>query len=644
MEGREAAGAHIWDEMRNQARDHTAQIISTKIEFRPRIAWFSDYDGLFNGNEHLVTNEDEILSQASEAGRVLVAADAGSGKTWILARLARAAALAERIPVWISLRDLPGTGTSVSDMENILRALVSLSHPPLKEVLRSKGWVPPTIILADGLNEASREYIQPTLEALDELARRYPFVCAVVTDRLARRPIALDRWRLATVLPLDAGEIERVWMQGQKRDHLPTDLGMVSRPFFLDKALEAVYVGTSSAATLDHFWTEQLHLDQESLDHLSTAAFRAYQEQSSRVISAQNFCASAGDEQVRHLKEAGVLVGEGEETWFSHHLFHDHLAARHLVQHPSEWGTTSFDQITLGAASFDALRLAVEQITDSHRADHFIALVYDWNYSAAGYSLVEGRVSSGMTCAILAMLAEKRWDRIRSTVDEVTDALRLNGSLLARKMLAARDRAELIQIVERAQSDNQEFDAWRKMFSLADRTLVGGDLAARIRAENSLEGWALANSLRRCSLDQSAIDELERVTREGSEVARWRAVHAIGTHPNKQTSAILLARLNDNDNWVRSGAVRSLVEQCAISGGDLGESIVENLIDLVQRDALDDRMRNVLAKSLNVWPMPAQWPEMLAPLIQQLVGAARSLGEQERWASVMRSLAVERNG
>lgn len=583
MEDREQVEAKLWTEMRSQSRWHASKILNGKLSFRPQLSWFPTYEDLFNGSSSRVTEEGELIGQASDAGRVLISAEAGSGKTWILARLAQKVSETEDIPVWISLRELPGTGVPAGDMESVLRAIVELSHPSLKDVLKSRNWVPRTIVLADGLNEASREYIQPALAALDELARRYPFLCVVVTDRLARRPIALDRWQLSTVLPLPEDEIERVWLASKRENELPTDLEIVSRPFFLDKALDAVQVGISGATTIEHFYKEQLNIRDEALDSLSFAAFRAYRAKSSRVMDLREFYTFTDEKTVGQLVEAGVLRTEGDEAWFTHHLFHDYLAARHLAHNLSEWCIRSFEQVTLGAASFDALRLTVEQIGDTRCADRFIALVYDWNYSAAGYSLVEDRVSSDMICSILAMLAEKRWDCVRSTVEEVSDALRINGSNLARIMLRAQDREELIKISARNQSADPEFSAWRELFSLEDKLPVDLQVVRRISSSESLEGWALANSLRRCSLNQSAIEELADNSRHGTTVVRWRAVHALGMHPSPGSSSALLDRLDDEDVWVRCGAIRSIVEQAAISV-PIRASLIKEVIMRVQEE------------------------------------------------------------
>ncbi|MEU0212134.1 HEAT repeat domain-containing protein [Streptomyces canus] len=637
--------AEIWSQMRSDARTRALRIISNKPAFRSRVAWCQGYDELFQGalpnaaaGERV---EEEILSKAFETGRIILSAEAGSGKTWALARLALAASESESdvVPVWVPLRDLPATSAVSGDPDYIMRELVNLSDPPLKAVLRAHGYAPRTIVLADGLNEASREYIGPALRALDELARRYPFLSIVVTDRLARRAINPDRWLLATVLPLQQEEIQRVWVASHKVAALPVNLGLLTRPFFLDRALESERVELSGAGTIELFYKGVLGIAEKDLGRVSLAAMREYRESHSRIVDLTRFTKLAGERNVRCLVESGTLRVKDQEAWFSHHLLHDFLVARDLAHDAQNWDSSSFDQVTLGAASFDALRLTVEQIEGVDRADCFVSLIYDWNYSAAGYSLIDRRVSDGMITAILAMLAEKRWDLVRNTVEEVEDALRLNGSQLSKIMLEAKDRSELITIVENSMEGESKFSSWREMFTLEDDFAVDSGLIKKLCVDDSLEGWALSNTLRRCSLDRKASKELLKIARKGSPVCRWRAVHALGMHPSSESASALQDRFEDEDSWVRAGAIRSMVEQAAMSSGLRG-NLIDYIVSAVQAGSVESRMLDVLAKSLNVRPRPTGWAEAVAPLVQQLIGAAVNLDAQERWVEVMKAVAV----
>ncbi|MFF3090216.1 NACHT domain-containing protein [Streptomyces nojiriensis] len=640
----ENKAAEIWDQMRSVAREKALRILSHEPVFRPQLAWCQGYDELFQSAFPDVSAdkmvEVDILNRAFEAGRIIISAEAGSGKTWTLARLALKASDSEIIPVWVPLRDLPATSAASVDPDYIMRELVNLSDPPLKSVLKFPGHAPRTIVLADGLNETSREYIGPALRALDELARRYPFLSVVVTDRLARRTVNSNRWLLSTVLPLQQEEIQRVWVASHKVAVLPADLGLLTRPFFLDRALKSEHMGASGAATLEVFYRGVLGIADDALEKVSFAAMHEYRQNQSRIMDLARFTKLAGKRNTKCLAESGTLKEKGESAWFVHHLLHDFLAARYLANNPKDWNSSSFDQATLGAVSFDALRLAVEQIEGVDRVDCFISLVYDWNYSAAGYSLIDGRVSKEMSTAILAMLAEKRWDPVRNTVEEVEDALRLNGSPLSTVMLESKDRSDLIAIVRDSMAGEYSFSSWREVFSLEDNSSVGPELIKRLCVDDSLEGWALSNSLRRCTLDRGASKELLRISRKSSPVCRWRAVHALGMHPSSKNASALQDRFADKDSWVRAGAVRSMVEQAAMSSNGSRGNLFGYIISAVQAGHIDSRMLDVLAKSLNVRPRPAGWGESVAPLVQQLIGAAVNLDAQERWVEVMKEIAA----
>lgn len=628
-----------WQQMRTLGYKQARATVSGKTPFRLRVAWSQGYEDLFDGRFVRVSEEGEMLDKSLECGRVLMSADAGSGKTWLLARLAtHVFETTDAIPVWIFLQDLPATDVSPGEADHIARELIRLSYPPLKEVLSSRGRAPRVIVLADGLNEASREYVQPALEGLDELARRYPFISVVVTDRLARRPLTLSGWQLATVLPLSEGEVERVWRASEVRGPVPANMELLTRPFFLDKALTDKQVGESGAATMEIFYRDRLGLTVEALDSLSAAAFGVYGDRHSRVMDLSRFRERVGQSIVEHLDESGALKVKGNEAWFSHHLWHDFLASRYLAHHEQLWNRQSFDDITLGAASFDALRLTVEQIDRGAVADRFIRLVYDWNYTGAGYSLIEGRVSTEMHVAILAMLAEKRWDPAKITVQSVSDSLLLNNSTISKRMLAAKHRTELNQIVKSVQPKSEEFMRWQSAFSLEDGFPASRELVRKLCLKDPLEAWALSNSLRRCVLDGAATDEVIKIAHSVSPVQRWRAVHVLGMHGSEKTAAALFECLTDKDRWVRIGAIRSLVEQAAMTPA-LRETLISRLISFIQAGSTDSPMLNELAKVLDIQPQPDDWAISVAPLVQQLIGAAENLVEQERWARVMANIA-----
>jgi len=177
--------------------------------------------------------------------------------------------------------------------------------------------------------------------------------------------------------------------------------------------------------------------------------------------------------------------------------------------------------------------------------------VYDWNYYGAAYALVPGFVSEETRTVILAMLADKKWDPVKGTVVQVTDALRFDGSVTAQQLLEVNTREGLFDIVRGHDSSELWFAQWLELFTIPDETVVGEATVEDLRTEDSITSWTLANVLRRCHLDASGKQRLLEMASDGSAVIRWRAVHALGAHPSDQTAEALRLRLKDPGQWVR---------------------------------------------------------------------------------------------
>jgi hypothetical protein len=99
------------------------------------------------------------------------------------------------------------------------------------------------------------------------------------------------------------------------------------------------------------------------------------------------------------------------------------------------------------------------------------------------------------------------------------------------------------------------------------------------------------------------------------------------------------ARIADHDPWVQYGAARSIVEMAAITTDpDLRISIFSDLIGLAQAGRLGDSVLRELSRALDIRPQPHDWPQLVGPLIQQLIGLSESIVEQDRWGRVMASI------
>ncbi|MDI5906215.1 MULTISPECIES: HEAT repeat domain-containing protein [Streptomyces] len=632
----------VWANMKGDALDFFTKISRGRTPFSLTIALPNSYDQLISGQWDEVAPEEDLAQLAIESGRVLLSAEAGSGKTHLLARAGASAAAntANVIPIWIPLRDLPSAIRS-TEPESVVQALIGLSRPSLKPVLTSSSEVPMLLLLADGLNEIPRELSQPALDALDELARRFPFISVIVSERLVRRQVPLDRWTLATVLPLSKGQVEKFWSTTQEVNKPPeAALELFKNPFFLDKATTFHLTDGSAAKMIESYFSKMAHVNATGLNTLSEVCYASYSRERGMLIPLTDFKDRVEKPLFKTLKDNDLIRTSATFAWFAHHLFHDFLASRHLVRNRSTWGPGAFDVVTTGAASFDSLRLAVDQIHNPAVADNFVRLVYDWNYFGAAYSLVPGRVTREMQVELLAMLADKRWDPVAATVQAATDALRLNGSDTAKEMLNASSRAELFRVVEEVTSTNPSFIRWRTIFTIKDGEYVGADIVESLASDDPVEAWTLANVLRRCRLTADGKKALLAIARHASPVTRWRVVHVLGLHPGPETATVIKSLIRDPDKWVRYGAVRALVEVAANTDEiSLRSGIVAWLGEQLAADNLDVKMLQELARVLDVRPQPLNWPQVVAPLVQQLASTSRNSFQQDRWNTLMASIS-----
>jgi HEAT repeats len=633
-----------WLAMREQASVAAADITEGRPPFSLQLNWPDSYQQLLAGVGSERTDEDTLLERTLEVGRVLLASEAGSGKTWLLARLVnRTLASSDIIPILIQLKNLSSDEplSQRDGIEPIIRSLLSIAVPDPQPLLAAPGFVPRVIMMVDGLNEVPRGTAEPVLAAVDELARRYPFLSVLISDRLVRRPIDLDRWKLATVLPLQEEVIRNVWTEAHESHGLPQVLGLLSRPFFLDTALVTDITASTESATIDAYFAQRVGVSQSDLAGLAETAFVAYATYQGRTMPEGWLRKRIKRSVFGRLIETDTIRTSRKRAWFTHHLLHDFLAARSLTTRDTEWGPRAFDIVTLAAASFDSLRLTVEQLPDVATADTLIRHVYDWNYYGAAYALVPGFVSEETRTVILAMLADKKWDPVWATVVQVTDALRFDGSVTAQQLLEANSREGLFDIVRRLGSSKVWFTQWVELFSTPDGTVVDNTTVEDLRTEDSITSWTLANVLRRCHLDESGMQSLLDMTSDNSAVIRWRAVHALGAHPSDQTAQALRHCLEDPDRWVRYGAIRSIVEVASrTSETQLRDNVFEWLMQLVQSRQLDSSVLRELGRALDVKPQPDGWAYTVAPLIQQLVGTSETLVEQDQWGRVMASILL----
>lgn len=600
-----------------------------------------DFDAVLRGDgEH--SSPEALVSQAFDAGRVLIQAKGGSGKTTILDSLASAAA---------------GSGADVSRLDALVWAdsiereaanhavaqrLLGISSPPVSEVELRKSQR--LLLLVDGLNEIAPYLGARLLDEVDQLAAQFPSLAIILTDRLHRRRITDKLWILATLSPVSKERIRELLGDeaAQKSD------SSLRLPYYLNLALK----GDRGSRSEQHrtYLLEHGGVESIWLGILAAAAYAQYEANGDRGVDLPNLSSAVGQTAIDSLVEAGTLVTE-PTCRFAHHLVHDYLAATHAAVHPKLWDPDGFDVLTFKANSMDALAMVLEQAPDD--ADLLVQRVYDWNFYGAASLIGEDResgshVSPAMELAVVTMLGERRFDRFASTADRVSDALQVIDSEVAREMLEAESKAAIVEFVRHngfRYAGPKWLDDWIKLYTRpASEPSTTADVKV-VASSDSVLGWTMSNVLRRSQLNRDVAAGLATLARESESIAvRWRSVHALGVDPSGDTVVALFRALDHDDStWVRYGAIRSLVE-IALSQSELRELVLRGLADRVPALQASSQLMKELERVLQPTSPPSGWEDDTALLVETLWAESSSVEEQDRWRVVgasIRSLATK---
>lgn len=596
-----------------------------------------DFDTLLAGKGEPPEPDDDLTGIALRFGRVLLQARGGAGKTFTMQRAAEAVADAMRSAAVVRVTGLTFAGKN--DAGSVSEELLALTAPDVTVDLLRGG--APCVIMVDGLNEAERSLAEGVLAAADLLASRHPNLGVVVSDRLVRRDVPTDTWALATLTKVPDDEVRR--LTNRKPGESFPDV--LTNPYYLENARRSPDEPVGPAMH-ERFLIDHGGVRPEDLERLTAAAYGQYDSQRSRILDLGSLRRDAGDRVVDAL--LGAQVVGAEELVFRHHLIHDYLAARHVAQDASRWDRDTFDVLTFGAASFDALGMVLQQTALS--VDLLVRRVHDWNMYGAAHLLVEDRgagrrVGSAMRLELLGSLAARRFDRVSATAQQVSDALRIDGSDLAQRLLHADSLAAILRVVavEASALGSDEIREWLALFGRESGAPAADDDLAALREADSLLGWTASNVLKRLVLSEKQRELLLAQTTDDNDTLRWRAVHVLGAHPHEGVKDRLLTVLSeDPDVWVRYGALRSLVEIAASTDRAERDDIFQELASRAGAIAEEPRLLKEVERALPVDEQPADWADSAGLLLQELWARSETAAEQDRWRRVSARLRLGR--
>jgi len=632
------------------------QLPEPQPPFELALAWASDYDGIFASRFEGKTDASNLFDAAIGNGRVLLTGRGGGAKSVILTRTAKDAVVRGAIPVLIRLRGWTGAdyrkweqlSTRAERLGYLLARFSVVSiHARDLDILDPSL---PRVILLDGLNEVDSGTGQQMIFAIDEYARFAVNTHVVVSDRLVRREfISPTRWKLAVVLPLARSTVEAVVFQNVRAKPLyeaasESAKNLLTTPYFLNAFLQGGNLAGTIASQMRGYF-EQHALTAAEIDQAALASFEVYAD-STRTFAIAKFRSFAGEKITKQLLAAGAILAEGDMAYFDHHLKHDFLASKYVVDDPKRWTSDVFNTVTFHASSFETITMAMEQIQDPNLADRFLRSIYDWNIYAAGYSIAEGRetrVSESMRLVILAMFAERRWDIVRATAERAHDTLRLIETEWAHKFLSANSLEQVFALLASVETSHEWFHAWRGLFSRPVGSPATENEIKSLVDVDSVIGWTSANVLKRlhCSEEQQA--SIRGFLDSANPTVQWRATHVLGSFPSEPNRSSLIHCLGSESVHVRFGATRSLVEMAARSDfatSQLIFSLIGDNMDSLKkyRTVLKEFERAIFIQRNQ---SPKGWTRSVASAVKVLQQTALTVEDREHWDQTLARLVSE---
>lgn len=617
-----------------------------------RIGVSGSYSDLLRGEFAETVDADVLLGKAATWGRVILSARGGSGKTTLMNRLAVAAANAGKVPVLVELSGWSADATeawrSKRDSFRAAADMILERFAVLPTSLAQLDAISPAterVVLLDGLNEVPGSVADEILDLADRLASLMIRCSVIVSDRLVRRQLKseADRWLFAAPLPIDSDEIRRLVASDEVP---PGGSRLLSSPFFVDRAIRGELAASALGTIRAHI---QHHggIPSGLVDSVAKGAFEAYRIDGSRTFSPARFEEAGSASAIEPMVESGLLVRPAPESLaFAHHWYHDYLASSHVVHHGELLAPTyrheSLDALTFCANSFDAVAFALEQLA-GERGDEFLRAVYDWNPYAAGYALAEVEASGGeavspsVRTVMLAMLADKLFDRHYMSQRRAADALNLFRDGQAVQLREVDDRSELVDLIREAPNSGEEFEIWRSVFTLPTGSVAPSAVIEALEGEDSILGWTAANMLKRLTLEESQLDTIiADAVRDDRPVVRWRACHVLGGREMPKAVDALLNRLEqDPDENVRYGAVRSLIETASLSD-ETSLKVLGRVQPLLRALVSSPRVLTELQKAAFLTPgsIPPHWSERISELLYPEALASGDVSKLEEWSQL----------
>lgn len=611
-----------------QRWDDEAVPADLSVDRRWSISLYEDFEELLSSANGLAIDSDSFVDLAFERGRVLLQAPAGAGKSAFIESLVEREGSPER-----EVRVVPLARLDTSDARwDSQEGLEEWLFETVSEAARTK-----LLLCLDGLDEVSLESGQRLLRAIEEVTRLAPSSAVLVSDRLARRVIRASRWVLARIAPLAESQ-DTVW-------HADSNLVATE---VKSSRMQVQELGRS----LNERLTDAL-TDSSEIDILADAILEHLQlEGSSHLMDRAWLESKISKRDVGLLETHDLLWASGtDQVHFVHMLFRAYLAAWALAKRPSDWNSDWFSVVTSRGSYLEVLGFLLQFIADE-QVDEFIRRVDEWNFYATMYVLSEdfqagGRATPSLRTALLLLMGRRRFSGVPSTSIQTEDALRLHGGALVHKLLSAQSLQSVIEIALEQPFTDEWWHDWQRLFVRAPGTdALDSDIEA-LGSDDGVLGWTASNVLLTLHISvsqQAAIVSMARTS--PNDNARWRAVHVMGSFSTKEAWDACFESLTlDNSQWVRNGALRSLILVTSQLANEDDRAQAFFRLATLSGDILDNpKWSREVERAVQIKNRPAGWSNSVAILLEDLWADADSVEDQDRWRTLSASLRTPWRG
>lgn len=623
----------------------------------------------FRGKEDRpMTTPAELVEQCAARGRVVLRGPAGAGKSVLLRRAAQyGLESGVVVPVVLDLSQWkPAHSNAIgkisaskkarrSQFGVILRtSVVRVTQATIDGLLDRSD----ILLVVDGLNEVgSQATAAAILNAIDAYVEEHPLnLFAVAADRAHHDGTSdLSPWDELEVHPLSRATVKAVlsdhFASASLEAMADDDWALLTSPFFLEQAVSIRKTVLGSAErSLEQFYEQQVGLTDDELARLSQMAFEMYRKggRTATVPFATRSLTEAAAE--RLLADGTLTTTDSGEIHFDHQIKHDFLAARYLALHAEEWNSAVFNQITFSASALDVLQSTLTMLSSPSTGDSFLQSIYNWHWLPAvktAGSIPDGAgtyFSREAEVWLACCAAEKVLDPLIWTSGATRRLLRRLRSPAFVHAADADSADAVVRLSHEIDTSEGWFVEWRNILSLGRNQPAGEERLQLLAGDDPVLGWAASNAAKRWSLDEADLRHLRTIYRSTRDAdVRWRVVHTLGAFMSPANSQLLLEALDEpQGEWVRYGAIRSLVEMAIHAGPDAWGGVLEELGRRL--GSLTSKLQLKLGEAVFVSDPPPGWTAAVAPLLQEASAQQEALVDADRWRILLRQFERYQHG